>query len=632
MSRVLWVACRVTLSASALGLLLSAAGAPAEPVARVTTPMGQLVTVEGETRGFQVSAEARPGEPGVEIVTLRLTAPQPAAPPPLTLRFRQPGADVQSVWHPGAHVDKVALYGWHRLYDPAAVTASAGPGLFSSATFQAPVFSLVGGRDENRLTFALSDLVNGAFLNAAVDERSADFDCTAVLFSVPVQPARERVLELRLDTRHLPLVDALASVQEWWQITGGLRPAPVPDAARLPLYSSWYAFHQDVNAAELESELQEARRLGCRAVITDDGWQTDLSEGNVFYGDWLPALNKFPDFKGHVARAHDLGLKYMAWIALPLVGEKSRAFQQFKDKTLYFIPWAKSWVLDPRFPEVRQHLAGTCERLVRDYDLDGLKLDYVDRLNSREGRPLATGGGRDTDSVEEGADRLLVEITKRLRNAKSDALIELRQMYTGPVMRQYGNMLRAHDCAFAGAENRVRTLDLRLLAGRTAVHSDMLVWNANEPAQVAALQLENVLFAVPQISVRPTRLPPEQRAMLDFLLKFWTEQRDVLLDGALTPENPELNYPAVTARSDRKQITALYALGAVAEIEDRPYVAVVNARRSGEVLLNVPEAIGRRQVSVFDCTGQRTRRQLLAFDAGAHVLPVPPAGILILEK
>lgn len=61
-------------------------------------------------------------------------------------------------------------------------------------------------------------------------------------------------------------------------------------------------------------------------------------------------------------------------------------------------------------------------------------------------------------------------------------------------MRTYGNLFRAGDCANDAIENRVRTIDIRLLSGATAVHSDMLTWNVNEPVEIAADQITNVLL------------------------------------------------------------------------------------------------------------------------------------------
>ena len=87
----------------------------------------------------------------------------------------------------------------------------------------------------------------------------------------------------------------------------------------------------------------------------------------------------------------------------------------------------------------------------------------------------------------------------KLREVNPDICIEFRQGYTGPLMQTYGNMLRVGDCPIAAMNNRVGILNLRSLREKTAVHSDMLMWNEKDSVESAALQFINVLYGVPQI-------------------------------------------------------------------------------------------------------------------------------------
>ena len=107
----------------------------------------------------------------------------------------------------------------------------------------------------------------------------------------------------------------------------------------------------------------------------------------------------------------------------------------------------------------------------------------------------------------------------------------------------------------------VRIVDVRLLAGNTAVHSDMLMWSNHEPVASAALQLLNILFSVPQISVRIDTIPADHRQMLAFWLGFWREHREVLLDGDFQPLHPEQFYPFVLARGAARWIGARLEAG-----------------------------------------------------------------------
>ncbi|MBA2363286.1 MAG: alpha-galactosidase, partial [Chloroflexia bacterium] len=376
-----------------------------------------------------------------------------------------------------------------------------------------------------------------------------------------------------------------------------------------------------------------AKALGCEAVIVDDGWQTTSNErGYAYTGDWQPASEKIPDMRAHVERVHALGLRYILWYSVPFVGVHSAAYSRFQGKFLGENARLGTAILDPRFPDVREYLIGTYATAMREWDLDGFKLDFVDAFEPTPDRQGERGGGRDIDAVPEAADRLLTDVIARLRAIKPDVMVEFRQSYIGPLMRKYGNMFRAGDCPNDAVENRVRTLDVRLLCGNTAAHADMLMWHPEESAESAALQLLNVLFSVPQISVLLDRVPPEHVAMLRFWLGFWREHRDVLLDGQLAPLAPEAMYPVVLARTPEKLVAAVYVDAVVALDAPPPtLLLIVNGTLSERAVLELVTDGGEREVEVRDCRGTVVRTQRMDLTPGLHRIEVPPAGLATLR-
>lgn len=81
------------------------------------------------------------------------------------------------------------------------------------------------------------------------------------------------------------------------------------NAARNPMYSSWYVFHRKIQAKVLEEECIRAKALGMDTVIVDDGWQTADSGGRYGHtGDWEPCSEKIPDMRAHVRRVHETGM------------------------------------------------------------------------------------------------------------------------------------------------------------------------------------------------------------------------------------------------------------------------------------------------------------------------------------
>src|SRR2546423_896674 len=73
-------------------------------------------------------------------------------------------------------------------------------------------------------------------------------------------PFKEYEAPRRLDTTDRPYFESLKMVTDWWagQPAEAARwmgypaitPAPVPEAARQPMYSSWYSFRQRLVATE----------------------------------------------------------------------------------------------------------------------------------------------------------------------------------------------------------------------------------------------------------------------------------------------------------------------------------------------------------------------------------------------
>jgi alpha-galactosidase len=577
---------------------------------------GIEVRLDGVGKGFRGSLATSTLESGVELVHLRIESDEAGRPPVFRLSWSQPLVSVHGFWHSGAGYDKGLRVDW-------------GKGAYSKATSGAPVGCLYDLEGRNRLTFALSDALNPVTFLAGVHEESGETSCWVRLFDEPLAPLGLYEATLRLDTRDLPYHAALSDVSHWWAGLPGYEPAGVPETARLPMYSTWYSFHQDLDPGRVEEQCRLAKELGCEAVIVDDGWQTTSNErGYAYTGDWEPAPEKVPDMRAHVDRVHALGMKFLLWYSVPFVGLHSRAWERYSGMLLEEIERLGAGVLDPRFPEVREFLIETYESALREWDLDGLKLDFVDSFGtSRE-----TGGGRDYDGVPEAVDRLLEDTIVRLRRIKPDVMVEFRQSYVGPLMRKYGNMFRAMDCPNDAVENRMHTLDIRLLCGDTAAHSDMLMWHTEDPVHSAALQLVNVLFSVPQISVLLDRIPPEHMEMLHFWLGFWREHRDVFLDGALEPLNPEAIYPVVLARTESKLAAAAYGNAVVPlEGEIPSTLLVVNGTQEEGVVLYLADDAGTRGIEARDCRGRVTRMDSIGLETGLHQIDIPPAGVAVLK-
>lgn len=216
--------------------------------------------------------------------------------------------------------------------------------------------------------------------------------------------------------------------------------------------------------------------LGMDTVILDDGWHSEHDgPGYGYTGDWEVCTAKFPDMHAHVKRVHEIGMRYMLWFSVPFMGYHAQNWERFKDKTLFKVDRNACAVLDPRYPEVREYLIGIYEHAVREYDLDGLKLDFIDQFQNREHLPLTPA--MDYACVQEATERLMTDVMERVRAVKPDIMIEFRQRYIGPGIRRFGNLFRVGDCASDIVSNRVGVTDIRLMGQKQATHADMLSWS-----------------------------------------------------------------------------------------------------------------------------------------------------------
>ena len=579
--------------------------------------VGPVTVTCAEPGGWTLSATPGVGADGVPELALALDAPAPLPLPKVAVTFDFPAIDAHHKWTGGQNP---------------AMPPNWSCGSSSRLCSGFPIVAFLNDGDRNRATVACSEAKRQVNFDAGYREEDSHLVWKVRLFEEIEAPAASYRAKFRFDRRDVFFGDAISDASRWITETAQLTPARVPPAAFEPLYSAWYSFHQNVSDKEVEAECAEAAKLGMKVLIVDDGWQTDdNNRGYAYCGDWQVSTNRFPDFAAHVKRIHDLGMKYMVWYGVPMIGHKSANDARFRGKYLWSLDgrWAGYSCLDPRFPEVREFLCGIYEKAMRDWGLDGLKLDFIDSFGFRGADPAVKENyaGRDIRSLSEAIDRLMKEIHARLTSVKSDALVEFRQSYVGPGIRQYGNMLRAADCPGDLLANRMRIANLRLTSGRTAVHADMLEWNRGETAEGAARFVLASLFGVIQYSMMLRELPADHKRMVAHWIGFTREHRDTLLKGAFRPRHFEANYPVIEAESPAERIVAVYNGLSVADCgaADRT-VYVVNATGAGRVAVRLAAPCARAEV--YDTFGARVAT--VSLPAGLQDVAVPVSGYVKL--
>ena len=566
-------------------------------------------------KGYKMSAETVSANGGIILTEINIDFGEDTIPEKVRLDFRIDITDIKATWSPSKAAHE--LYAnWYK--DEQCSRAASG----------APIKSFIGYNDYNVCTIALSDCKTPLVIRSGVNEEDAVIDCTVEFFTETISPIKSYKTLLRLDFRHVPYYKSIHDSQFWWHKDCGFKNAYIPETARLPMYSTWYSFHQQLSPSELISECKHAANLGMKAVIIDDGWQTkDNSRGYAYCGDWEPEPGKVGDMAKLVSDIHKLGMKVILWYSVPFVGKYSKAWKQFEGK--FLDDTNREWnCLDPRFPEVREYLTEIYKKAALDWKLDGFKLDFIDSFiltpETANAKP-----GHDITSLEDAIERLLNDITTALKEINPNICIEFRQSYMGPLMLSYGNMIRVGDCPGDALKNRVEIASLRLTSGKCPVHSDMMMWNYKDTPEGAARQLINSFFAVPQISVKLARAPKEHIDMLRFYLDFWSKNHRLILDGEFIPLYPDQKYALIISRGESSEIAVNYSTG-IYKIE-RHRATLINCGNSETVYIDTKKIDGYGTVDIYDCMGTHIDH-VSSYLEGVIKFNVPICGMVVIKK
>lgn len=517
----------------------------------------------------------------------------------VTAEWQFPILDIAGRWHPACRFDRSIKADW--AYGEKSVSA-----------ISAPVVTFFNENGVNRGTYAVSETLKEVKMCLGVHEEDGTMKCE-IQINLGKYEKEEYSVSILRDLRDIPYEKAIREVGIWWEESCGFTPAEIPDDAKNPMYSFWYSFHQQFTEQELEEECRRAKEMGFKTVIVDDGWQTDdTNRGYGYCGDWKPAVKKIQDMKKHVDNVHSLGMKYLLWFSVPYVGIYSDMWKLFHKKLIAIDKEQNTGILDIRYPDVRKYLSNIYADAVKEWGLDGLKLDFIDEFHERPDTP-AVNEDMDCSCLQEALDRLLGETIKELKRVNPDILIEFRQRYIGPAIRQYGNMLRVSDCPESGLTNRVGIIDLRLLSGKTAVHSDPVMWHREERPEIAALQIIDCLFATLQFSVKLDKISEEQKQMTCNYMNFMQKYKRLLQEAPIEAREPHNLYPEARVGDEDTVITALYSANRVVSVQtDKDVNIIVNGTQSQEIYIKADKEV-EAEVCVIDCYGKTIYKEIRLF-------------------
>ena len=462
-----------------------------------------------------------------------------------------------------------------------------------------PYIALIHRGGENRAAFGSFDQLTETRLSAVLSEaerayrfrlQKPDYDGQ----TIRVEGRREEIFFVSKARRLWPEV-----LQDYARLldqhTSPVK-MPVPDSAFEPVFDSWTAIHHDVSHEWIMHNAKIAADLGFRTWITDDGWFIEKGTFGDYrhVGEWLPSASKFPDMKAHVDAVQALGFRYLIWVSPFMVGDESEAAKRYADLLTSGQERERFKNLSPQRPETRRIVGDLLERLVRDYDVDGLKIDFIDSIRPSEAAP---------ESFGESFYDVMHEATERALKVKPDLLIEFRNAYTNLASRSYANIYRSSDVPLNYTLNRWQATFHRLLAPDRAVHLDPALWHAEESDENVAVHLINVIVSVPMISVELDRYPQSHLDLIRYWVGFYTAHRETIIRGEFKPALALGHIPQIVFKGAAETIVGLYEDVSVA-LPDQTEVWILNASTRPCVDFEPSEQGGMRCVIARDKFGR----------------------------
>ena len=547
---------------------------------------------------WKLTAAAVPsGEEGVSLVRVSAKSESPAKKPVFSVKVRIPGGEARTLWRPELGC---------RKFDRAGVMPYESHARFKSCAAQwMPLYSFLDAEDRSVLTLAASESRGRVVFRGGTEEGPNTLVAEFTFNTMDCEePADGFEVTVRYDTRRLAADRALPAAAAWLRAADPAPERPVPAAAFEPVWSSWCAYHSYLNDEIVEREAAVARSLGLNWIILDDGWQ--VPEGLSFCdGENLPSPRYSKDFAAHVRRLHDAGTKVVLWYPVTLVTDNAPNIADYDGQMLYRRSWGPQ-IWDPRFPTRRAFFHGRIAAAMRDWKVDGLKLDFVDSwgldFDTMQLPDVSGGiGARDVRDLMPAVVKTMTEAREIVSGARPDALIEFRQCYVGPVMLKCCTQMRVQDCPGSLAEMRYGIANLRLTCGPNAVHSDPIQWARDATAEQVAESVLASIFGIGQYSVQLTAAPAGQLAVLKHWVAFTRAHAAALYRGDFRVQGLSSDAPVLVGETAEERVVGAYKPGFVADC-------------------GAPD----RRVFVLNCTG--TPRVAVRFAAAAKGVVYGPDG------
>ncbi len=330
-----------------------------------------------------------------------------------------------------------------------------------------------------------------------------------------------------------------------------------------PIWDTWAVgdWIGDYDEKIVFENAKKAAELGFKTIILDAGWASE-GRGNWWNhsGDWIPNSMIFSDFPGLVKRLKSLGLRVIPWCSPFIVAKGAKSRDNLQQYLIYTKKRGLLDVLCPRNPFVQEYVPKEMARIVSQYGLDGLKMDFNDWIPVQ---PCLSNHEHTYETMGIAIDDCMANIRKAVKAVCPGALLEFRQPYANINNRRYANLWRAGDCHPRMDENRQRCVCLRSYSKGLPVETDYIWWHATEDTEFVAKYLSSTILAgVPSIAIDLLRAPKEHLELIKKWLAFYNEHKEDLSQGNFSVVQNDSFFSTTAIQRDKRAYVGFYSVPA----------------------------------------------------------------------
>jgi len=364
-----------------------------------------------------------------------------------------------------------------------------------------------------------------------------------------------------------------------------------------PMWHSWYAFREYIDARKMEDNARIGKELGLTNIQFDAGWNSPSSSLEC-EGDYHFVTDRFPNFKELVEKFKANGQHAIVHWSPFVMGPKSPAYPKMQH-AIMLTEKGKEIVLCPRNQATTDYLAECTRRMVEDYKLDGLWFDFIDSVPLRR---CVSPHRHDFSSLAEGVTAALRQSAETALRLNQNVILFYRQPFANLNNKPFLTHVWPFDAPFDFNMNRREVMFMKPYANGVLTHACCTCWHRAESDENVARHMASVVLAgVPAVSVDPVTFPKKHRRIIRAWIGFYNQHRAELLRGAMSPLAffPAAGAFSITGKS-RNYIGLFETAPPVIELEElRNEIYLVKC--TGERLVSSLASLrGRFSCKVYD--------------------------------